>query len=331
MAAAPSQRSQATSRQRPSQCTQQQQQQQPGSLYQLLDPASFPSHPPGANAAAGTATAPHPPAPQQFLTATSCRSLAGRRREELPCPISPLCRALRHRALSRSCPCHTRTHGTEPKAGQLGTPERERPWCRGGCCPGPRGQELSERSETCGGPRSAPSLFPAASHRAALSPPQQPLLLPRAQALLRPSHLEQLPSRARSAPALFASLPQAGQLPALGRLLQGPRLTCLHLRDNELGAQGVLQLCRQLRHPACPQRSLASGPCHGPFHARHCRAGERMLRDRLSTELDALRALQPVLKIGNLLEHDVPQAGAMAWLPSHRGLLPEGRKALPSF
>ncbi|RMB98026.1 hypothetical protein DUI87_25504 [Hirundo rustica rustica] len=51
----------------------------------------------------------------------------------------------------------------------------------------------------------------------------------------------------------------------------------------------------------------------------------------LLQELDALRALQPALKIGNLLEHDVPQAGAMARLPCHRGLLPGGSKALPSF
>uniref|UniRef100_A0A8C3VHA2 NACHT domain-containing protein n=1 Tax=Catharus ustulatus TaxID=91951 RepID=A0A8C3VHA2_CATUS len=93
------------------------------------------------------------------------------------------------------------------------------------------------------------------------------------------------------------------------QLLQGPRLTCLDLSDNELGAQGVLQLCQQLRHPACPLQML--GPA-------------------LLQELDALRALQPVLKIGNLLEHDVPQAGAMARLPCHRGLLPGGRKALPS-
>lgn len=51
----------------------------------------------------------------------------------------------------------------------------------------------------------------------------------------------------------------------------------------------------------------------------------------LLQELDALRALQPALKIGNLLEHDVPQAGAMARLPCYRRLLPGGRKALPSF
>ncbi|XP_030805037.1 NACHT, LRR and PYD domains-containing protein 12-like [Camarhynchus parvulus] len=101
------------------------------------------------------------------------------------------------------------------------------------------------------------------------------------------------------------------------RLLQGPRLTCLDLSDNELRAQGVLQLCQQLRHPACPLRSL--GLSTDGFS------------QALLQELDALRALRPGLNIGNLLEHDVPQAGAMARLPCHRGVLPGGRKALPSF
>ena len=36
------------------------------------------------------------------------------------------------------------------------------------------------------------------------------------------------------------------------RLPKTPRLTCLELSDNELGADSVLQLCQQLRHPACP-------------------------------------------------------------------------------
>lgn len=35
-----------------------------------------------------------------------------------------------------------------------------------------------------------------------------------------------------------------------------PPLTCLDLSDNELGADGVLQLCRQLRSPSCPLRAL---------------------------------------------------------------------------
>ncbi|XP_074399591.1 ribonuclease inhibitor-like [Zonotrichia albicollis] len=106
--------------------------------------------------------------------------------------------------------------------------------------------------------------------------------------------------------------------PALAaRLLQGPRLSCLDLSDIELRAQGVLQLCQQLRHPACPLRSL--GLSTDGFS------------QALLQELDALRALQPGLNIGNLLEHDVPQAGAMARLPCHRGVLPGGRKALPSF
>ncbi|XP_023802241.1 NACHT, LRR and PYD domains-containing protein 3 isoform X1 [Cyanistes caeruleus] len=106
--------------------------------------------------------------------------------------------------------------------------------------------------------------------------------------------------------------------PALAALLlQGPRLTCLDLSDNELAAHGVLQLCQQLRHPACPLRSL--GLSTDGFS------------QALLQELDALRPLQPALKIGNLLEHDVPQAGAMARLPCHRGLLPGRSKVLPSF
>uniref|UniRef100_A0A8B9S0H8 NACHT, LRR and PYD domains-containing protein 3 n=1 Tax=Accipiter nisus TaxID=211598 RepID=A0A8B9S0H8_9AVES len=40
------------------------------------------------------------------------------------------------------------------------------------------------------------------------------------------------------------------------RLVESPRLTCLDLSDNELGADGVLQLCQQLRHPACPLQAL---------------------------------------------------------------------------
>ncbi|NXH73394.1 NLRP3 protein, partial [Hydrobates tethys] len=40
------------------------------------------------------------------------------------------------------------------------------------------------------------------------------------------------------------------------RLVDCPHLTCLDLSDNELGADGVLQLCQQLRHPACPLRAL---------------------------------------------------------------------------
>ncbi|NXJ38389.1 NLRP3 protein, partial [Ciconia maguari] len=40
------------------------------------------------------------------------------------------------------------------------------------------------------------------------------------------------------------------------RLVESPRLACLDLSDNELGADGVLQLCQQLRHPACPLRAL---------------------------------------------------------------------------
>ncbi|XP_063253783.1 NACHT, LRR and PYD domains-containing protein 3-like isoform X2 [Prinia subflava] len=100
-------------------------------------------------------------------------------------------------------------------------------------------------------------------------------------------------------------------------LLQGPRLTCLDLSDNELGAHGTLQLCQQLRHPACPLQSLG--------------LSTNGFSQALLQELDALRALQPALKIGNLLEHRVPQAGAMARLPCNRGVVPGGRKALPYF
>uniref|UniRef100_A0A8V5FVN8 Uncharacterized protein n=1 Tax=Melopsittacus undulatus TaxID=13146 RepID=A0A8V5FVN8_MELUD len=35
-----------------------------------------------------------------------------------------------------------------------------------------------------------------------------------------------------------------------------PPLTCLDLSDNELGADGVLELCRWLRSPSCPLRTL---------------------------------------------------------------------------
>ncbi|KAM7108962.1 NACHT, LRR and PYD domains-containing protein 3-like isoform 3-T4 [Ciconia maguari] len=106
------------------------------------------------------------------------------------------------------------------------------------------------------------------------------------------------------------------------RLVESPRLACLDLSDNELGADGVLQLCQQLRHPACPLRALGLSTSE--------------LNEEALQELAALRALKPDLKIGYLLEQDVPQAGAMARLPFHRGVLPGaggpgGRKVLPSF
>ncbi|KAJ7420137.1 NACHT, LRR and PYD domains-containing protein 12-like protein [Willisornis vidua] len=45
--------------------------------------------------------------------------------------------------------------------------------------------------------------------------------------------------------------------PALAaRLLERPYLTCLDLSDNDLGADGILQLCQQLRHPTCPLQTL---------------------------------------------------------------------------
>ncbi|XP_064516034.1 NACHT, LRR and PYD domains-containing protein 12-like [Pseudopipra pipra] len=106
--------------------------------------------------------------------------------------------------------------------------------------------------------------------------------------------------------------------PALAaQLLEGPHLTCLDLSDNDLGADGILQLCQQLRHPACPLRTLGLST-------------DGLSQDVLQ-ELATLQALKPDLKIRNLLEHDVPEVGAMARLPCHRGVQPGGRKALPSF
>ncbi|KAK4822744.1 hypothetical protein QYF61_019935 [Mycteria americana] len=106
------------------------------------------------------------------------------------------------------------------------------------------------------------------------------------------------------------------------RLVESPRLACLDLSDNELGADGVLQLCQQLRHPACSLRALG--------------LSTSALSEEALQELAALRALKPDLKIGYLLEQDVPQAGAMARLPFRRGVLPGaggpgGRRVLPSF
>ncbi|KAK2525238.1 hypothetical protein Q9233_008949 [Columba guinea] len=95
------------------------------------------------------------------------------------------------------------------------------------------------------------------------------------------------------------------------------QITCLDMSDNELGAAAVLQLCQQLRHPACPLRTLGLSTCG--------------LNEEALQELAALRALKPELKIGDLLEQDVPQVGAMAQLPCHRGVLAGGRKVPPTF
>ncbi|XP_075609230.1 NACHT, LRR and PYD domains-containing protein 3-like [Balearica regulorum gibbericeps] len=105
-------------------------------------------------------------------------------------------------------------------------------------------------------------------------------------------------------------------------LVESPSLACLDLSDNELGADGVLQLCQQLRHPACSLRALGLSTSG--------------LNEEALRELAAVRALKPDLKIGYFLEQDVPQAGAMARLPFHRGVLPGvgdpgGRKVLPAF
>ncbi|XP_061206541.1 NACHT, LRR and PYD domains-containing protein 12-like, partial [Neopsephotus bourkii] len=95
-----------------------------------------------------------------------------------------------------------------------------------------------------------------------------------------------------------------------------PPLTCLDLSDNELGADGVLQLCRQLRSPSCPLRALGLSTAGLP-------------QDALQA-LAALRALKPGLKVGDLLEQEAPQTGAMARLRFQRGALP-GRRGPPSL
>ncbi|XP_065541143.1 NACHT, LRR and PYD domains-containing protein 3-like [Lathamus discolor] len=95
-----------------------------------------------------------------------------------------------------------------------------------------------------------------------------------------------------------------------------PPLTCLDLSDNELGADGVLQLCRQLRSPSCPLRALGLSTAGLPQDA---------LQD-----LAALQELKPGLKVGYLLEQEAPQTGAMARLPFQRGAVP-GRRVPPSL
>ncbi|XP_055669331.1 NACHT, LRR and PYD domains-containing protein 3-like [Falco peregrinus] len=105
-------------------------------------------------------------------------------------------------------------------------------------------------------------------------------------------------------------------------LMESPHLTCLDLSDNELGADGILQLCQQLRHPTCPLRALGLSTSG--------------LHEEVLHEVAALRALKPNLKIQDLLKQDVLQTGAMARLPFHRGVLPGtggvgGRKVLPPF
>ncbi|XP_033917987.1 NACHT, LRR and PYD domains-containing protein 6 [Melopsittacus undulatus] len=93
-----------------------------------------------------------------------------------------------------------------------------------------------------------------------------------------------------------------------------PPLTCLDLSDNELGADGVLELCRWLRSPSCPLRTLGLSTAGLP---------QDVLQD-----LTALQQLKPSLRVGYLLEQEAPQAGAMTRLPFHRGALP-GRRVPP--
>ncbi|XP_035395702.1 NACHT, LRR and PYD domains-containing protein 12-like [Cygnus atratus] len=97
-------------------------------------------------------------------------------------------------------------------------------------------------------------------------------------------------------------------------------LSCLDLSDTELGAGAVL-LLRQLGHPACPLQALG--------------LSVSALNEDALQELVALRKLKPSLKIGDLLEHDTPQEGAMSRLPFQRGVWEGkgrlgGRKALLS-
>ncbi|XP_068004361.1 NACHT, LRR and PYD domains-containing protein 12-like [Melanerpes formicivorus] len=99
-------------------------------------------------------------------------------------------------------------------------------------------------------------------------------------------------------------------------LVDNPHLTCLDLSDNELGSDGVLQLCQQLQHPSCQLQVLGLSTSE--------------LDEEVLQELAALRTLKPNLKVKDLLEQDTPETGAMARLPFHRGVLPGGRKGLPS-
>ncbi|XP_030307264.1 NACHT, LRR and PYD domains-containing protein 3 isoform X1 [Calypte anna] len=126
----------------------------------------------------------------------------------------------------------------------------------------------------------------------------------------QPCHLHTL--RLGSCRLTGASCPALGAL-----LLDSPQLTCLDLSDNDLGTQGVLQLCHHLQHPSCLLQTLGLST-----------AG---LAEEALEELEALRDLKPELKIRNLLEQEVPQAGAMARLPFQRGIRPgpRGRKGLP--
>ncbi|KAM3670137.1 NACHT, LRR and PYD domains-containing protein 12-like [Ammospiza maritima maritima] len=264
-------------------------------------------------------------------------ALVAWRREELPCPIHLLCRALRHRdsalqvlrlqwcRLSESCCAELAALLAEhPGLAQLELADRSlgdsgvRLLCEGLRTPGCRLRILRLRysritSASCEDLAAVLGTNTCLeeldlSFSEGLCDAGVELLCEGLQHCACPLQTLRLGScrlAGTSCPALAA------------QLLQGPRLSCLDLSDNELQAQGVLQLCQQLRHPACPLRSL--GLSTDGFS------------QALLKELDALRALQPGLNIGNLLEHDVPQAGAMARLPCHRGVLPGGRKALSSF
>uniref|UniRef100_A0A8C9EM02 NACHT, LRR and PYD domains-containing protein 3 n=1 Tax=Pavo cristatus TaxID=9049 RepID=A0A8C9EM02_PAVCR len=101
----------------------------------------------------------------------------------------------------------------------------------------------------------------------------------------------------------------------------GHSLKCLDLSDTELGA-GATLLLRQLRHHSCTLQTLG--------------LSTSTLSKEALQELAALRALNPSLKITDLLEHEAPQTGAMARLTfqrsvwAGRGAAVRGRKGLPS-
>ncbi|XP_068050669.1 NACHT, LRR and PYD domains-containing protein 12-like [Anomalospiza imberbis] len=264
-------------------------------------------------------------------------ALVVRRREELPCPIHLLCRALRHRdsalqvlrlqwcRLSESCcaelaallaehPGLAHLELADSSLGDSGV----RLLCEGLRTPGSRLRILRLRYSRITS-ASCEDLAAVLSTNTCL----EELDLSFSEGL-RDTGVELLCEGLQHCACPLQTLRlgscrlSGASCPALAAwLLQGPRLTCLDLSDNELGAHGVLQLCQQLRHRACPLRSLGLST-DGSSQA-------------LLQELAALRALQPALKIGNLLEHDVPQAGAMARLPCHRGVLQgAGRRCPPS-
>ncbi|XP_031968122.1 NACHT, LRR and PYD domains-containing protein 12-like isoform X3 [Corvus moneduloides] len=203
-----------------------------------------------------------------------------RRREELPCPIHLLCRALRHR-------------GSALRVLRL-------QWCR--------------LSESCCAELAAllaehPGLARLELGDSSLGDSSVRLLC---EGLRTPG------CRLRVLRLRYSRITSACCEDLAAVLGTSTYLEELDLSFSEgLRDAGVELLCEGLQHCACPLQTL--------------RLSVDGFSQALLQEVDTLRALHPTLKIGNLLEHDVPQAGAMARLPCHRGLLPGGRKVLPSF